>query len=264
MASSSSTPNKKLPPGYCCSLPTNTRRRRRNEESSTGTENEEKRLPSNPLLISSDEGRGVFLCRTQGPLSVAADAIICYEESIEIRGSTENCKTSVHEDLAPFLQEQWSLREIDTASCTDGSHRHAAVRENDLDSKGILASIAGPLRPLLSISLSFQSRDQSSTTAVEPLLLACFKRQLAGITIAHSKNITTEIKLASPEQNEETRTFTVTYIVAQPCQIKVCTYKRSRWRTGLFLLHCSNPNSRMSRIFESLAFITSFQVPVSH
>lgn len=222
MASSSSTLNKKLPTGYCCSLPTNTRRRRRNEESSTGTENEEKRLTSNPLLISSDGGR-VFLCRTQGPNSVAADTIICYDESIEIRGSTENCKTSVPEELAPFLQEQWSLREIDTASCTDDSHRHAAVREKYLDSKGILASITCPLLPLLSISLSFQSRDQSSAAFEPPLLLACFKRQLAGITIAHSQNITTEIKLASPESSEEIRTFVVTYIVAQPCQIKVCS-----------------------------------------
>jgi hypothetical protein len=221
MESSSSTPSKKLPPGYCCALATNTRRRRRNEKSSTCTENEEKRLTSNPLLISSDGGR-FFLCRRQGPLSVAADTIVCYHESIEIRGSTENCKTSVPDELAPFLQEQWSLREINTASCTDDSHRHAAVRENDLGSKGILASITGPLLPLLSISLSFQSIDKGST-AVEPLLLACFKRQLAGITIAHSRNITTEINLASPAPNEETRTFTVTYIVAQPCQIKVCS-----------------------------------------
>ena len=227
MVSSSSTPNKKLPPGHCCSLPTNTRRRRRNEESSTdGTDNAEKRLTSNPLLISSDEGR-FFLCKTRGPLSVAADTIICYEESIEIKGSTGNCNTSVPEELAPFLQEQCSLRDKDTSSCADHSHRHAFVREKDLVSKGILASITCPPRPLLSISLSFQTRDQSST-AVDPRLLACFKRQLAGITIAHSRNMTTEIKLASPERNGETRTFVVTYIVAQPCQIKVCSWKRSR------------------------------------
>jgi hypothetical protein len=229
MASSSLNPKKKLPPGYCCSLATNTRRRRRNEESSTGNENEEKLFTSYPLLISSDGGR-FFLCRMQGPLSVAVDTIICHEESIEIRGSTENGKTSVPEELAPFLQEQWSLREIDTTSCTDHSHRHAVVRETDLDSKGILASITGPLLPLLSISLSFQTGDQNSS-AIDPRLLACFKRQLAGTTIAHSRNITTEIKLASPERNQETRTFTVTYIVAQPCQIKVCFWKRSRWRS---------------------------------
>jgi SpoVK/Ycf46/Vps4 family AAA+-type ATPase len=186
-------------------------------------------------LVAQISGQ-VVLCRCPKG-TIDSDAVLCYDGSVKIALSDESYKRSIIEEVSPFLtQQQWSLGD----DIQNKMHRHVGVcsialapQVNHSFDNPILASVSSPSLPLLSISLTFRT-EPGEDEQVDPLQLSCYKRQLAGLSIAHSQNITTLISLSSPEIDQEKgRTFRVISIVTQRSSIKVSLFVNKRIRATL-------------------------------
>jgi SpoVK/Ycf46/Vps4 family AAA+-type ATPase len=196
-----------LSKGYCQCRSGPNRRKRGGRQ----TGEKEFHYGTTVALVLKNAKSGIF-CRwnsSDTTSSVQAGDLLCYDETVCIV-SNEDFGSSLHDVLFPppnhSKLEAWSLDfSTDVSSCRyNERHSHATIREkipsdrNSLvnhDDPKLLALEVTPINVLsLSIEVELNSSEDSSTT-VEALLHAHWKRQLTGKIFLQANGLNTSIRL---------------------------------------------------------------------
>jgi len=166
-----------------------------------------------PVLLGSTDGEPLVICRLAGAavLTTHQDTesemrpLCCYSDSVQIIGAEWS-------DLEPFVHYRYPITPLDPM-CTfslacqkDGTHHHhqhvhlrsVPMATTASSNSMFLATLQENPPPLLSLALTVHVEDPNHLQeSQQPLLQACLKRQLVGLSIAWKEDtpITTVISL---------------------------------------------------------------------